>query len=260
MPKVWDCFMFHSELDMAELRFNILHEVVDRFVVVESSETHSGKRKNYDFDIERFDQFKDKIIYVQCGGLSHFSENSWHREAYHRSCIKRGLLYAEPDDWILVSDVDEIVSPERIKQILDFPGIIRKVKFELDMYYYNFNCKVDQGWATGGARYGLGLDPNEIRRCAWNRDDVRFFDAGFHASYFMSPEQVIEKHKAFMHANDVGVGDMPRTVEYVQDKMQRGVDLYGRDIKIDRVPLSDKLPSYVLDNQDKYRSLGWIVG
>lgn len=261
MSKIFDTFIYHNESDMAELRFNILAPYVDRFVVCEASETHSGNRKDYDFDVNgRFAQWREKIIYIQCGNLTDVSSNSWHREAYHRSCIGRGLVYAEPDDWVMCSDVDEIVSPDRVQQLRDFTTSVRQVKFEMDMYYYNFNCKVDQGWAVGAARHKLGYGCNEIRRCAWARDDIRFFDAGFHASYFMSPEQVIDKVNSFMHHNDVArIEVLPRDAEYIKKRMDQGVDLYGRDIKIERVPLNDKLPRYVLDNRQKYIDLGWII-
>ena len=44
--KIYDCFMFNNENDLLEIRLNILNNYVDYFVIIESSETHSGLKKN----------------------------------------------------------------------------------------------------------------------------------------------------------------------------------------------------------------------
>ena len=47
MTKIYDCFNFFNELDILELRLNILYDYVDYFVIVESSVTHSGQPKPF---------------------------------------------------------------------------------------------------------------------------------------------------------------------------------------------------------------------
>ena len=42
---IYDCTTFYSEKMMLDVRFNILHEKVHKFVVVESSYSHSGQNK-----------------------------------------------------------------------------------------------------------------------------------------------------------------------------------------------------------------------
>ena len=44
---IFDCFQYFNEDHIADLRFNILHEFVDKFVIVESTVNHQGKQKNY---------------------------------------------------------------------------------------------------------------------------------------------------------------------------------------------------------------------
>ncbi len=44
--KIYDCTTFYSEKMMLDLRFNILNENVYKFIVIESSFSHSGKKKN----------------------------------------------------------------------------------------------------------------------------------------------------------------------------------------------------------------------
>ena len=42
---VYDCFIVYNELDLCEIRFNVLKDVVDKFVVVEGTLTHTDKPK-----------------------------------------------------------------------------------------------------------------------------------------------------------------------------------------------------------------------
>ena len=62
--KIYDCTMFFDESMIFELRLNILNNFVDKFIVVESLYTHSGKKKEQNFNIENYPKFKDKIIYI----------------------------------------------------------------------------------------------------------------------------------------------------------------------------------------------------
>ena len=49
--KIFDCTTFYSEDLMMDIRFNVLNEKVDKFIVVESIYSHSGNVKNLNFDI-----------------------------------------------------------------------------------------------------------------------------------------------------------------------------------------------------------------
>ena len=62
--RVFDCTTFFEEHLMMELRFNVLNEYVEKFIVVESKFSHSGQEKKLNFDIDNFKKFKHKIIYL----------------------------------------------------------------------------------------------------------------------------------------------------------------------------------------------------
>ena len=62
--KIFDCTLFYDEDLILELRLNILNKYVDKFVISESKYTHSGQRKELNFDINNFPEFKKKIIYL----------------------------------------------------------------------------------------------------------------------------------------------------------------------------------------------------
>ena len=46
-----------------DLRLNVLNQYVDKFIVIEARHSHSGEKKNLNFDVENYKKFKDKIIY-----------------------------------------------------------------------------------------------------------------------------------------------------------------------------------------------------
>ena len=71
---IYDCFQFFNEEHIAEIRFNILHEQVDYFVIAESTVNHQGKTKKLNFDIKKFKKFdrislefiNQKLIFFYC--------------------------------------------------------------------------------------------------------------------------------------------------------------------------------------------------
>ena len=52
--------MFNNEIELLNIRLNILDQYVDHFVIIESAETHSGIKKRLTFDIEKFPKFRNK--------------------------------------------------------------------------------------------------------------------------------------------------------------------------------------------------------
>jgi len=59
--KIYDCFTFYNELDILEMRLNILDSDVDYFVLVEATTTYSGKEKKLIYDENKFRFKKLKI-------------------------------------------------------------------------------------------------------------------------------------------------------------------------------------------------------
>ena len=111
---IYDTFMFFNELDLLEIRLNYLSPVVDRFVLVESTMTHTGKQKPllYAENNGRFTKFLDKVTHIVVDMLPHIAnlgyQEAFENENYQRNQITRGLGDAKTDDVILLSDVDEI--------------------------------------------------------------------------------------------------------------------------------------------------------
>ena len=62
--QVFDCFMYFNEDVVLELRLNYLNKFVDQFIIVESTFNHRGQKKNLNFDVDKFPEFKNKIKYL----------------------------------------------------------------------------------------------------------------------------------------------------------------------------------------------------
>ena len=141
-----DCFTFFNELELLYIRLNELSGVVDKFVLVESDRTHSNLSKPlyYENNKHLFRNFWDKIIHVVVTDMPQ-DQNSWFRENHQRRCISRGLQSCQPDDIIMVSDMDEIPRATKVSEYKASDGL--KV-FEQQIFYYFLNCYGGIGAAT----------------------------------------------------------------------------------------------------------------
>src|SRR5579863_8430750 len=115
---IYDCFTFFNELELLELRLNELAGVVDRFVIVEATKTHSGKPKplHYRDNQARISRFHSQIIHVIVDDMP-VSDDAWTLENFQRNCIVRGLTGCRPDDFILISDLDELPRAGVVKRM-----------------------------------------------------------------------------------------------------------------------------------------------
>ena len=123
--KIFDCFMYFDEDIVLDVRLNYLFSHVDKFVIVEAKYNHNGEKRKPRFNINNFSKFKDKIIYLLVDEDAPLIEkiydtdndnkkfgkqimNSLKRENFQRNYIANGLVEASDDDWIIISDLDEI--------------------------------------------------------------------------------------------------------------------------------------------------------
>ena len=127
--KIFDCFIYFDEEIVLDLRLNMLNPLVDYFVIVESKFTHKGDKRDLKFDINKFNEFKDKIIYLVFDeepiNIERLNDddvedeksrklilNAARRENGQRNFITNGLMEANENDLVLISDVDEIPNLE----------------------------------------------------------------------------------------------------------------------------------------------------
>lgn len=192
--KIYDCFIFFKEFELLELRLKTLNEVVDYFVIAEINITHSGLPKPYYFEEnrERFKEYEDKIIYLK--DIAYPQTNPWIVENAHRNMLQRGWENVTQDDYIMISDLDEIPNPKAILNGINLHlNIFSLVQ---DLYCFYVNCKSNQEWiGTVVAKWDKIVSPQDIRN---NRHCNKFiYNGGWHYTSMGGKERIKEKFAAF---------------------------------------------------------------
>ena len=152
--------MFYDEEMLLDLRLNILNKHVHKFIISEAAYKHNGNPKKLCFDINKFSKFKDKIIYIVVNDPppdieqinkndnedtvnAKTQSNAYKRHIHQLEKTSSGILNADPDDIIIVSDLDEIPNLENI----NFQKIKNKlIFFKQKMFYYKLNLYYKMPW------------------------------------------------------------------------------------------------------------------
>ena len=102
--KLFDCTTFYDEELIIDLRLNMLNKYVHKFIICEANFSHSGRKKELNFDINKFPKFKDKIEYVilknEPKGLIYEDVNkkkesqlNWRSNSVKRIAFQRNKLF-----------------------------------------------------------------------------------------------------------------------------------------------------------------------
>jgi len=136
---IFDCTMFFNENDLLEIRLNEHWEFIDKFIIVEAKETHTGIYKDLNFDHNRFKSYMSKIEYVvidnfkdamnqyptiNCliGRNIHGHHQDWARDHFQFNYITKVLkdIGADQRDLVYFSCLDEILKKTSFARSLDF--------------------------------------------------------------------------------------------------------------------------------------------
>ena len=135
---IYDCCLFFNENDIFEIRLNQHWDFVDRFIVVEAGETHTGLKKPLNFDHERFRPYASKIEYRSFDSFDEAIKNNpeyydalddqihdfkpeWRRDDFQGNyCFKvLNEIGAKDDDIVLLSPPDEIVKQSAMLEAVE---------------------------------------------------------------------------------------------------------------------------------------------
>ena len=288
--------MYFDEDTVLDVRLNYLNKYVDKFVIIEAEYNHKGEKKKPKFDIKNFEKFKDKIIYLlikqKIPGMYEINDfdsddkkngkhvmNALKRENFQRNCIADGLSDASDEDWIIISDLDEIpnLNDNDLKSIKS-PIVF----FKQLMMYYKFNLVLENyPWIGSKACKKKSLkSPQWLRNIkdraySWWRLDTLFSESkyikikiiengGWHFSYLKSPEDIEKKLKSYLHhteyeLNQLGVKDIKEMI--IDKKTIYNLKVDSRSNKFDDGNRLEKidlnlLPNYILENKNKFKE--WI--
>ncbi len=295
--QIYDCFMYFDEDLILDLRLNYLSKFVDKFVIVESKYNHKGDERKLQFDIKKFKNFEEKIIYIIADKLpekieqinsndsedvksSKFILNAAKRENFQRNTIVEGLVKADPNDWVIISDLDEIPNLENIR-LKDVKN--KLVFFKQQMMYYKFNLRYEKFiWVGSKAcRKKDLISPQWLRNIKdrnyqWWRIDAFFSklkytniifvkNGGWHFSYIKTPELIEKKLRSYLHhreyeLNPIGIEGIKKMINekkaiYNLKHDQRSSIKIGTGGKLTKVSLAT-LPNYIELNKTKFKN--WL--
>ena len=294
--KIFDCFMYFDEDLLLDLRLNYLDKFVDKFIIIECNYNHKGEVKKPSFNKEKYKKFQKKIEYIllkeQPGDIEEINVNDTKnqtsdkyilnaikRENFQRNHIKNCLLEVRENDWIIISDLDEIPNLKNV----NFNNTNNKfIFFKQEMMYYKFNLKLENcTWVgTKACRKKNLKSPQWLRNIKdrsypwWRLDtlfsknkygNIKFIDnGGWHFSYLKTPEEIEKKLKSYLHhreyeLNPVGVDKIKNLIEQKKTiynlKADQRLNQFNSGNKLSKIDIS-LLPKYILENKEKLKK--WI--
>jgi len=276
--KVIDVFPFFNELDILEIRLNILDPYVDCFILSEATKTFSGLDKPlyYQENKDRFEKFNHKIIHNIVEDTTSPELHPYQRDVFQKDNIKKVILEnVSEDDVIIWSDVDEVPNPEAIADLesyfeqdaifhfaqencmgylnlVEIGGIIRAMTTDWD---YD-----DRPRWLGTKVFGKSIlekyTLSELRSKQENEKNYRIFPGGWHWSYVGSEglsveERVLKKIECAAHS-ELNNDQIKQNVARVKDNK----DPLGRDYAVyQTVSIDNSYPQYIRNNKEKFASL-----
>jgi len=267
---MFDAFTFFDEFDLLEFRLRELDTAVDTFVLVESDLTHSGKEKPLYFaeNKKRFQAYAHRIVHVVYEASRESDIDPWCREKGQRNAILQGLerAGARPDDYVIISDCDEVpradllrqikhhgfnifVEPENAKYLCHLGSIsVDNYRFDeevfgflQDFYYYNLECTHHNEiwWQSRILTYRKLLEigqPDNVRRLDLGKQ--YYSHAGWHFSFFGGPAEIAHKIRSYAHQEYNK--DEYLDIQSIEDSIGACKDLFGRgSINLKHLPLAE---------------------
>jgi len=294
--KIFDCFMYFDEDVVLDVRLNTLNQYVSKFIIVESLFTHKGDKRDLKFDIKKFNKFENKIVYLVYENepfeIESINEadteneksvksilNAIHRENGQRNFISEGLKNAHDEDFILISDLDEIPNLKNIN-LNNFKE--KLIFFNQEMFYYKFNLKLpNYNWVGTKSckkknfinaqwlrnikdknypfyRLDLLFSKNKYR-------NIRFIkNGGWHFTNIKTSEEIRHKLSSYLHHREFDLN--PLSTSEIEELIKNKKAIYdlsadkrsqkfGNRIELENYDIK-KLPNYIYKNLDKFKN--WI--
>ncbi len=221
---LFDCFLYFDEKELLELRYHILKDIVDGFIITDGNRTFRGDPKPFTCvdTIRELGLPEDKLQVLNVE-LPTPEECSipWSREYAQRDALGVGMRMCPPDSVFFFSDVDEIPKPEKLLEAVELAksDASRCVRLSMPMFYGRAdlrvkdpngdNSKAPNNWTCGTVVLHEHLDqtPSQIRM---NPNDIVVgdCDAGWHFSWMGDAARMKRKVTSFSHCFD----DIPNAV------------------------------------------------
>ena len=268
--KIIDCFNYFEEDLILEIRLATLFNYVDKFVICEATLDHAGNEKKLNFDISKFKKYAEKIEYIVIDDLPKIVtkfKKHWHtahaRDQFQRNALIRGLSKCDPNDLIMISDLDEIPNPEKIS---DFKEEDRYVCFEQKNFLLKFNLLniTEPSW------YGTRMcRKKDLKSPQWLREikarkipfykfykprfDKFISDGGWHFSSVNTAEGIYKKLNSY--SEQQFNNKKFKNMETIKNKIAEKKDLFNRDYSFRVLKIDNTFPKYIYENREKLKEL-----
>ena len=295
--RIFDCFMYYDEELILDLRLNQLKNHVDYFVICESKFYHNGNKRDLKFNIKNYKRFEDKIIYLiqenppdNLHKINNFDDettkahkiihNAHVRENYQRNILEKGIVKANDDDLILVSDVDEIPNLNN----LNFFNVKKNIViFEQDIFYYKFNRFLNgfTWYGTKACKKKILISPQWLRDIKnrnfkfWRLDcffskkkyinKIYVKNGGWHFSNIKKAEDIELKLNSYLHYTDfqnenINLKKISNSIKNNETLYNMFADKKSKKFSLNKRKLDiydfDRLPNYLKKNKSKFKD--WL--
>lgn len=267
--RVIDSFIFYNEFDLLEGRLEYLYEHVDYFILVESNLTFSGKSKPFYFreNMSRYKKYLDKIIYhpFVIDNLEQYDfeykpksmdleSSPWKIEHLHRQEIINKAKIFSNDDFLIVSDCDEVPTRQAINNAKNVFAVhnVQVIALMQDMFFYSFSNKALVEWAGSiflKNSFAQLLGGEKIRMMRY--EFPRLYNSGFHFNNWLDPDRIKTKLESFSHQEYNN--DYIKDINRITDRIKQGLDLVEREIPIEKCDPS-KIDSDIYEVFKKYQA------
>jgi beta-1,4-mannosyl-glycoprotein beta-1,4-N-acetylglucosaminyltransferase len=265
---IYDCFQYFNEDHVLDLRFNVLNEKVDYFIISESTKTHQGKNKRLNFDINNFGKFKHKIKYIVADYQKKIDfENHTGGESlieqHQRNSLSDGLTKANDNDLIILSDSDEIPDLTKLDQI---KKNTKFTAFSQMMFMYKLNLQNlnESNWI--GSKMSLKKNfpmPQELRNLKfkeypfWRIDKagLQIIKGGWHFSFLQKPSDIVKKIKSYSHGefNKIEITNEKK----IEEKIANNEDIFDRGLELKKINVDENYPLFIQKNKGNLKD--WIL-
>jgi beta-1,4-mannosyl-glycoprotein beta-1,4-N-acetylglucosaminyltransferase len=253
--KVYDCFLFFDEFEQLEIRLNELNHVVDKFILCEGTRTFCREKKDLLFERnkERFAPFLDRIIHLvfDDGPVPIKEKFAFERE--QRDYLLSGINWRkiQPEDIVLISDVDEIPSAEAVKRF--YKDKQDYITFRQSHYLYKLNLLLSKRLNGPVAFRWYALGPQSLTQMREKRRHTpRYGGAGWHFSCLGGSGRLENKILAYSH-RDINEKHIPNLDHKISNNL-----CYYNDKQLQPVPIDATFPLYVRENMERFKEYIYV--
>lgn len=259
--KLIDCITFFQENFIFKLRYKILKDVVNEFIVCESIYDHRGRKKKLNFDKKL--RKKKKVRYLIYKKKFPLQNSPWQNQALQRDFILKNLNHINDEDYIFFSDPDEIPNPEKLKTIdlKEKYGIFLQKNFN---YKFNLFNKYESPWEGTRVSKKKNLKSIDYLRQKiltknlkypfWRIDKEKSIqiinDGGWHFNNILSIKEISLKLKSFAHTEFSH--ENFSSLKVINYKIKKRFDLFNRGHTYKKINLK-VFPKIILKEIKKYK-------